>query len=276
MASAGFRSYVAIGDSLSEGLGDFTFDRNREHNGWTDRLAGLLSLEATAHGIDFEYANLALRGSKLRGIMTKQLQAALAMQPDLVTIMAGSNDLMTSDEAYPEVERVYREGLQLLLAAGCEVVVANTIRPAHLRFFSKMLPRAKRMSAMIERVAAEFDVPVIDVHGIEEFSNLEFWAEDMVHFSGHGHIRVANTAAQLLQLTHRISEADPSEMKAPPRGPIATLRWIVVYVIPFIERRLRGTSSGDGLTSKHLSLVPYSGNHVGVVRIGRDEFAQAA
>lgn len=282
MASASYRSYVAIGDSLSEGLGDFTFDHSREHNGWTDRLAGLLSLEASASGTDFHYANLALRGSKLRGIMTKQLEAALRLQPDLVTIMAGSNDLMTSDEAYPEVERVYREGLQLLLAAGCEVVVANTIRPSHLRFFRKMLPRAQRMSAMIERVAAEFGIQVIDVHGIEEFSWLEFWAEDMVHFSGHGHIRVANETARLLGLNHRIAEAERHEMSAPPRGPIATLRWIAVYVIPFIERRLRGTSSGDGLSPKHLNLVQYSGQNLGVerilgaARVAQEEFAQAA
>jgi lysophospholipase L1-like esterase len=276
MAGASYRSYVAIGDSLSEGLGDFTFDQNRENNGWTDRLAGLLSLEAKARGTEFHYANLALRGSKLRGIMSKQLESALRLQPDLVTIMAGSNDLMTSDEAYPEVERVYREGLQLLLAAGCDVVVANTIRPSHLRFFRKMLPRAQRMSSMIERVAAEFNIPVIDVHGIEEFSCLEFWAEDMVHFSGHGHIRVANEAANILGLTHRIREAELDEMVAPPRGPIATLRWIVVYVIPFIERRLRGTSSGDGLTSKHLSLVPFQGSVAGVERVAQGEFAQAA
>ena len=32
-----YRSYVAIGDSLSEGLGDFTFKNSRHHNGWTDR-----------------------------------------------------------------------------------------------------------------------------------------------------------------------------------------------------------------------------------------------
>lgn len=100
MTRAKFRSYVAIGDSLSEGLGDFTFDSDRRDNGWTDRLASMLSREASQAGLDFEYANLALRGSKLRNIMTVQLENALRLQPDLVTIMAGSNDLMTKQADY--------------------------------------------------------------------------------------------------------------------------------------------------------------------------------
>ena len=258
MTGIAFRSYVAIGDSLSEGLGDFDFDNRREHAGWTDRLAAMLSLDASQQGRDFHYANLALRGSKLRKIMTEQLHAALRLQPDLVTIMAGSNDFMTREKNLPELERVFREGLELLLAAGCEVVVANTINPIHLRVFSKVAPKAKRMSNLIERVAGELGIRVIDVHGIESFKDLCFWAEDMVHFSGHGHIKVANRAAEVLGLTHRIREAGHLEMTPPPRGFFDTLKWVKVWVIPFFERRIKGTSSGDGMLPKHLNLVPYA------------------
>jgi lysophospholipase L1-like esterase len=60
------RNYVAIGDSLSEGLGDFAFDwhLNREGCGWTDRLATMLTQQAQERGEDFRYANFAIRGSK--------------------------------------------------------------------------------------------------------------------------------------------------------------------------------------------------------------------
>ncbi|MEN9715923.1 MAG: hypothetical protein RJA35_1390 [Actinomycetota bacterium] len=274
MTGTPYLSYVAIGDSLSEGLGDFTFDQKREHNGWTDRLAGLLSLEAQQRGHQFHYANLALRGSKMRNIMTTQVEAALRLQPDLVTVMAGSNDFMTKD--LEGLEAIFRNGLKLLLAAGCDVVVANTIRPAHLKFFRRVLPRAWRMTQMIDVVAAELGIPVIDVHGIKDFEDLVFWAEDMVHFSGHGHVRIANEAASLLALTHRIPEAARHQMVAPSRGFIATLRWYKEYVLPFIERRLRGTSSGDGMTSKHLTLAPYANLEIEVVAISRSDFARAA
>jgi len=272
VTGAPYRTYVAIGDSLSEGLGDFTFAESRHHSGWTDRLAALLAEESASRGVEFHYANLALRGSKMRTIMGKQLEDALRLQPDLVTVMAGSNDFMTKDLA--ALETVFRDGLRLLQAAGCDVVVANTIRPAHIRFFSRVLPRAQRMSEMINRVAAELDIAVIDVHGIHDFTDLAFWAEDMVHFSGHGHIRVANSAAGVLGLSHRIPEAPKHEMVAPARDLFSTIRWYWEYVIPFIERRLRGTSSGDGLTAKHSSLVPFRGNFELIP--AREDYAQAA
>lgn len=276
MRSSVFRSYVAIGDSLSEGLGDFGFEFRREHCGWTDRLAALLSFEARTRGFDFQYANLALRGSKLRRIMSDQLVAALRLQPDLVTIMAGSNDMFTSDSKLPELEKIFREGLQLLIAAGCEVVVANTINPIHLRVFSRMAPRAERLSRMLERVAAEFGIRVIDVHGIESFSELYYWAEDMVHFSGHGHIKVANRAAEVLNLTHRMPEARLEDMTAPSRTFFATLEWVRVYVIPFISRRIRKVSSGDGMQPKHLRLQPYSNTEFEVIQLSPDDFVAAA
>ena len=276
MAGVPYRSYVAIGDSLSEGLGDFTFERNRIHNGWTDRLAGLLSAELNGLPIDFHYANLALRGSKMRTIMTTQLEAALRLQPDLVTVMAGSNDFMTKD--LDGLEVIFRDGLQLLQASGTDILVANTIRPAHLKFFRRVLPRSARMSDMIDRVAGELGIPVIDVHGIEDFTDLAYWCEDMVHFSGHGHIRIANAAADLLRLRHRIPAAPRHEMTAPNRNLRNTIRWYKEYVLPFIERRLRGTSSGDGLTSKHLSLVPFEFPEMPIVSASdrRSGYAKAA
>lgn len=272
MSGIPYRSYVAIGDSLSEGLGDFNFDQVREHSGWTDRLAAMLSLEAQSFGTEFHYANLALRGSKLRKIMTEQLHAALRLQPDLVTIMAGSNDLMTREKNLPELERIFREGLELLLAAGCEVVVANTINPIHLRVFKKLAPKAQRMTDLIERVAGDLGIRVIDVHRIDSFADICFWAEDMVHFSGHGHVKVANRAAEVLGLSHRMPEAAHFDMTPPDRGLVGTLKWVYVWVIPFFERRIKGTSSGDGMQPKHLELVPYSPNEFVILRGERKAF----
>lgn len=132
------------------------------------------------------------------------------------------------------------------------------------------------MSSMIEREARALGVAVIDVHGIEEFSDLAYWAEDMVHFSGHGHIRVANEAARVLGLRHRIPQAPRHLMLAPARGFLDTLRWVWVWVIPFIERRLRGTSSGDGLTSKYLRLEPYASGQFEVIELNRVDYSTAA
>jgi lysophospholipase L1-like esterase len=252
-------SYVAIGDSLSEGLGDFAFLERRVHSGWTDRFATLLAREAELEGREFRYANLAIRGANIRAIMGSQLERALLLKPDLVTVMAGQNDFFCRAEDLPELERIFREGIQKLLDAGCQVIVSNTINPIHLVVFRRLARLATTMTEMIERVARELDVPIHDIHRIESLSEIRYWAEDMVHFSGPGHIKVANKAADILQLRYRLSELDDCEIWIPKRGLIGTSRWVVVHVIPFMMRRIRGVTSGDGLEPKLPELTSYRG-----------------
>ena len=253
-----YSSYVAIGDSLSEGLGDFTFHQTRRYNGWTDRLAGLLAKQASEQNIDFEYANLALRGSKLSVIMQRQLERAIELQPELVTVMAGSNDLMTSPEHLPRLREQYRAGVERLLDSGSDVILVNTINPLHLQVFKPLRYRAERMSEMITDTAEKFNIPVLDLFGIQSFADLCYWAEDMVHFSGHGHVRVANEAASLLDLKYRFKEAPAHERSTPTRGLIETLSWIYRDVIPFTARKMRGVTSGDGMNPKSHKLENFT------------------
>ena len=252
-----YRSYVAIGDSLSEGLGDFTFETNRHGNGWADRLALLLAREVEDLGHEFHFANLALRGSKLSKIMGEQLQKALRLQPDLVTVMAGSNDLMSKTENLPGLQETFRSGVQQLLSAGCDVIVANTINPVHLRVFRPLREKAQLLSQIIEDVADEFEIPVLDVFSIQDFSQLRYWAKDMVHFSGHGHIVVANQAAKILGLKYQFAESIDNLSNGDSRSAFETLSWIARDVIPYCERKLRGVTSGDGMSSKHQKLDIY-------------------
>jgi phosphatidylinositol alpha 1,6-mannosyltransferase len=245
-----YSSYVAIGDSLSEGLGDFTFHKTRKYNGWTDRLAGLLAIEAREESREFKFANLSLRGSNINSTMNGQLDRALVINAELVTIMAGSNDLNVKPEKLPELADTYRRGLQKLLENGSHVIIANTINPVHLRIFKPLRARAQRMSDLITGIGAEFQIPVLDLFGISHFSDLCYWAEDMVHFSGHGHVMVANEAAKILDLKYRFREAEHFERSTPARGFSETLAWVYRDVIPYTHRKLKGVTSGDGMSPK--------------------------
>ncbi len=249
-----FRSYAAIGDSLTEGLGDFDFELSRS-GGWADRLAELLALKAQANGQSFKFANLALRGSGALQILTAQLEDALRLKPDLVTIMAGANDLSASSRERLEIEKLLRGAIGRLIDAGCYVVVANTINPRHLNLFRPYISKSRQMSTVIDKVAAEFEIPVLNVFGINKFRELEYWAEDMVHFSGHGHIEVANRAADLLGLEQPLRFKTTEPLTKPARGFWGTLRWIAKHVVPFLVRRIRGRSSGDGMSPKHDEFV---------------------
>jgi len=82
--------YAAVGDSLSEGVGDPREDGRLR--GWTDRVAEGL---ATENGV-VSYANFAVRGKLLDSIVTDQLTAALCLTPapTMVTVTGGGNDLL--------------------------------------------------------------------------------------------------------------------------------------------------------------------------------------
>ena len=250
-----YRSYVALGDSLTEGLGDFDFEVSRFGCGWADRLAELFARVAYESGENFDYANLALRGSSLYEILTAQLEDALKLKPDLVTIFAGSNDFMRANKSHPEMRALLRGAIERLHDSGAHVLLINTVNPVHLKLFQPLSFKARAMTELINSVGAEYSVPVLDLFEMNEFSNLEFWCDDMVHFSGHGHIRIANRAAQILGIDQGFEETDLDQMVRPDRRPLAVVKWTIQHVVPYLIRRVRRRSSGDGLEPKHDSYV---------------------
>lgn len=251
MAKYLYRSYIAIGDSLTEGLGDFDFAVSRFGCGWADRLAELLARSAHEAGESFKYANFALRGSSMFDILTAQLEDAIALKPDLVTIMAGANDFMRSKKTHPQLKALLRGAIVRLRNEGVHVVVANTVNPTHVPLFRPILHKARKMSELINSVADEYQVPILDIFQIKEFRHLELWCDDRVHFSGHGHIKIANHAASLLSLEHGYEEQSLDEIVGPDRSLRAKLAWVIRDVMPYVARRIKGVTSGDGLEPKH-------------------------
>src|ERR1700710_1005718 len=75
--------FAALGDSFTEGIGDERPDGSPR--GWADLVAGVLG---------GGYANLAVRGKLLGPIIDEQLEAALALHPDLVSFAGGGNDVL--------------------------------------------------------------------------------------------------------------------------------------------------------------------------------------
>ena len=82
--------FVALGDSFTEGVGDDDPARPNGVRGWADRVAEQLG----AADPGFGYANLAIRGRKLRQILAEQVEAAVELKPTLVSIYAGANDIL--------------------------------------------------------------------------------------------------------------------------------------------------------------------------------------
>ena len=84
-----YRRFVALGDSTTEGLVDPLPDGSG-FRGWADRLAETLAVLEP----DLRYANLAVRCKLARQVRAEQLDAALALEPDLASLLSGLNDML--------------------------------------------------------------------------------------------------------------------------------------------------------------------------------------
>ena len=89
--------WVALGDSLSQGIGASAFDR-----GWVGQLRDRMR----ADGRGMRLVNLSVSGARTRDVLDTQVPAlarlsAEVAEPDLVTLMIGSNDLMTPARPRP-------------------------------------------------------------------------------------------------------------------------------------------------------------------------------
>lgn len=116
MNNGEYLRYVALGDSQTEGLGDG--DDTVGLRGWADRLAEHLAVVNPS----LKYANLAVRGRVAGQVRAEQLGTALALRPDLATVVAGVNDLLRPRFNAAEVAGHLEEVFTALTDIGTHVV----------------------------------------------------------------------------------------------------------------------------------------------------------
>jgi lysophospholipase L1-like esterase len=252
-----WRSFVAVGDSFTEGLDDPYPDGT--YRGWADLVAIRLAIEA---GPDFGYANLAIRGRLFANVVAEQVPAALMMKPALVSFAAGGNDALRRNFDPPSLVRRFDEVVADFRAAGADVLLfrfANVM--ARLPGQRIVGPRAAILNAAAGEIADRHGAMLVDLFADEEFINPLLWSADRLHLSAAGHRRVAAHALAALGLA-----PDEQWLAVPPRpaptpwlaARSADLRWAGQHLAPWIKRRLTGQSSGDSVTAKRPMLSPFT------------------
>ena len=114
----GYRRFVALGDSCTEGLHD-RYPGSEQYRGWADLTAAALA----ANEPEFRYANLGVRGRRLDQIIVEQIPTALDLQPDLVALFGGANDVMTRNFRAEVVAKRVDAAVRMLTRAIPTVVV---------------------------------------------------------------------------------------------------------------------------------------------------------
>lgn len=237
--------FVALGDSFTEGVGDVNRKLPNGVRGWADRVAERLARAEPG----WEYANLAIRSKRLRQIVAEQLDPAISMEPTLISLYAGGNDILdlrTDMEALmaeydAAVARLAASGARLLLFTGFDVNVSRLLGPFRRRNFyynERVREAARRHNALL-----------VDYWAFDAYHDRRMWGPDRLHMSKAGHKYLAAQVLDVLDVEHSITPKDLGPL--PPRQLSQLARenreWLREWVLPMFGRKMRGVTLGDNL-----------------------------
>ena len=237
--------FVAIGDSFTEGVGDDLPDGSVR--GWADLAA---QGWADSRGESIEYANLAIRGKLVWPIVEQQLERALALQPTHLSFNGGGNDMLRPRTSIAHIADAFSQVLRRCDEEGVTLLLLSGANPsAQLPLGRVIQRRGDLMSTAVEQRMGERPDVVRALNWPDaELSDPSFWSEDRLHMNSRGHHRVA---ARVLDA---LGERVPGEWWALPELPesvrLARGEYFREHLGPWFQRRLTGTSSGDGREAK--------------------------
>ncbi|HCU95339.1 MAG TPA: SGNH hydrolase, partial [Actinobacteria bacterium] len=185
-------SFVALGDSFTEGLDDPRADQSG-YRGWADRFAEMLA----THRPGLRYANLAVRGKVLREVAEEQVPQAIAMAPDLVSLAAGGNDMLRPRADPDTLAEAFDEVVRTLLMAGCPVLMFTGFDP---RFPVLRLIRGKvaAFNMHLRAIADRHQCYVVDLWSMNVLRDPRAWSADRLHLTPDAHRRVALRACEVI------------------------------------------------------------------------------
>lgn len=245
------RSFVAIGDSFTEGLDDPSDDGR--FRGWADRTAEILA----RHHPGFTYANLAIRGRKLHQIVDEQVPRAIELAPDLISLAGGTNDVLRPKVDIDRLAMTFDAAVRDLRASGARVLLFQSVDPTpRSRLIGSTLSRIKALTRIVERTAERYDCYLVRLWDEQVFAHPEVWSEDRLHLSSQGHTRVAGAVLETLGWgdhwwAEGLGPVEPIRWGSKVAGDV---QWARRHLGPWIGRRLRGVSSGDSIEPKRPDL----------------------
>ncbi|MGW4927601.1 glycosyltransferase [Agromyces sp. NPDC004153] len=254
-----WRRFVAVGDSLTEGLCDTSRMPAGEYRGWADRLALLLALASPA-AESVRYANLAVRSRKVADAVDVQLPLAVEQGADLVSVLVGANDLVGRRADAAGLADRLGEAVAAVRRAGADVLLVTPFmprRPASRLFETRFATFAERLAGIAEGDAG---VLLLDVRAHPGIVDPAMCAADRVHLNSAGHRALAYEAARVLGVPDaaelaRLEQAVHDDGAAADRL-VGDGEWLARHAAPWVMRRLRGRTAGDGLEPKRPTLEP--------------------
>ena len=249
-----WRRFVALGDSFTEGVGDPDPRTPGGVRGWADRVAEELCI---GHE-DFAYANLAIRGLLLEQILERQVAPALALQPDLITLSAGGNDMVFHNGDPDKLADRLDAGVELLSSAGATLVLFTGPDWRSTPVLSRNRTRVAVFNENIRSIASRHDAVIADLWGLRTLRDPRMWDQDRLHLSPLGHHTVAMMVLDTLGVQHGLRPLEPGDLPRGswPQARVGDLMWARRYLLPWAWHRLRNRVALEDLRAKRPIAAP--------------------
>ncbi|MFZ0322511.1 MAG: SGNH/GDSL hydrolase family protein [Actinomycetes bacterium] len=267
VAPVPWTSFFALGDSFTEGMSDELRPDGR-YRGWADRVAETMA----ASNPSMRYANLAVRGKLIDQVVVEQLIPALDMLDEpkatLVSFHGGPNDALRPRVDLSDLANRYERAVRLLTNSGVTVMLFTVIERAGGtgRTADRLARRFATFNDSIRATARHHEARLVDQAALPALNDRRMWNDDRLHLAPEGHRRVAALAWHVLSGAESPDAGSDEAWWTQPLPPRTQLsrrqavaedsRWVRSHLAPWVGRRLRGVSSGDGVEAKDTAPHP--------------------
>ncbi|WP_262062368.1 SGNH/GDSL hydrolase family protein [Streptomyces sp. STR69] len=229
--------FVALGDSLTEGVGDPVGEAWR---GWAALLADGIAQQPED---TVEFTNLAVSGAQSRDVLERQTPAGLALNPDVVSVVIGVNDTLRCTFDIQALAARLDEVYAAFTAQGAVLLTACLPDPGAMLGLPGALarPLARRQRAVNTVVHALSErYGAVHLHAAEGewIMDRAIWSADRLHPGERGHRQLALRFHALLTEEGVATGAAPSpEPEFPVPTKSASLWWLATAGTGWVARR---------------------------------------
>ena len=248
-----YKRFIALGDSFTEGMVDEFM--NGKFRGWADRVAD----ELAKANPEFTYMNLAVRGKVIPQVVQEQFPQAyhyVTGKDTLISFHAGANDVIRPKYDPNITLPAYREAVRDLSDSGATIMLFTVLeKTGNTGRGSKVWEKRFRdFNLNVRQIGDEVGAIIIDANQDGYPSDRRYLAIDRLHLNKKGHYIVAQAVQERLGLPFDPTwhhPLPPMKKQHPVVKFAGTLTWFFLFALPWIWRRIRGTSSGDGRAAKY-------------------------
>jgi lysophospholipase L1-like esterase len=193
-----------------------------------------------------ELHNLATLGALAADVERAQLPAAMALRPDVASVVVGINDTLRGDFDPERTGTSIGRTVAALRAAGAEVLTIRLPDPGQMFGLPGALarPLARRMRAVnaaVDEVARRYGTVHLDTARDPATYERRYWSVDRLHPNERGHRLIACRFHALLAAAEfPVAGPGPDpEPSSPPPTRLAEVGWMATKGTAWLIRRSR-------------------------------------